>query len=373
MLNVENRVAVVGVGSTKIARHTERSLGDIALEAALAAIADAGLTLDDVDGYVGAPKAPNPSASHGDGFDEVSSRFMVDALGISPQWSMDLGGMAGGVVVAAAHALLAGACRYVVAVRALYNPVNGRNSESSGEVAAGVEQYTLPYGLGPGGGRFAHWLQRYMHDFGATREELFEIARLGRRNAQKNELAAWYGKGDLSLEDYMAARWISEPMCLFDADMPVTAAAAIVLTTADLASKHEYAAYLAAYANEANARRVFDLAGISPADIDVAQLYDGFSPMVWLWLEKLGLCGVGEAHRRAASGWLRVDGELPLNTFGGALGEGRLHGMGHLREGVLQAMHRCDDRQIPAVRHSLVQIGIPEQSWIFVFDSQPGR
>jgi acetyl-CoA acetyltransferase len=118
---------------------------------------------------------------------------------------------------------------------------------------------------------------------------------------------------------------------------------------------------------------VFGLAGISPSDIDVAQLYDGYSPMVWLWLEKLGFCGVGEAHRRAAGGWLRAGGELPLNTFGGALGEGRLHGMGHLREAVLQAMHRCGDRQIPAARHSLVQIGIPEQSWIFIFDSQPRR
>src|ERR1700685_27563 len=182
-----SEVAIVGVGYTPIARHSKRSLGSLAVDAALDAIKDAGLTRDKIDGYVGSPTAPNVSAAHHDGLDEVSSTYMVEALGLTePSWVMDVEGMATGMVVGAAHALMAGACHYVIAVRALYNPADRQYSRVLNDEAGGPAQFTLPYGIGPGGGRFALWLQRYMHEFGATRDALFEIARVARLHAQLN-------------------------------------------------------------------------------------------------------------------------------------------------------------------------------------------
>jgi acetyl-CoA acetyltransferase len=184
------QLAVIGVSSTPVERTTARSITDIAIEAVLSAVGDAGISLDRVDGYVGCPDAPNPTATHADGFDEISCRFMVAALGLqNASWYQDVEGMATGMVVAAAHALAAGTCTYVVGVRALYNPPGRRYSATEATHVAGPGQFKLPYGLGAAGGRFSLWLQRYMHEYGATREELFEIARVARENAQRNLLA----------------------------------------------------------------------------------------------------------------------------------------------------------------------------------------
>ncbi len=375
-MTARGQVAIVGVGYTRVVRHADRSLGSLAVEAAKDAIADAGLTRDQIDGYVGAPNAPNVSAAHIDGVDEVSAWFMAAALGLQePRWVMDVGGMATGMVAAAAQALASGTCRYVVAVRAHYNPPDRRYSEASQESAAGPAQFTLPYGIGPAGGRFAQWLQRYMHDYGATRESLYEVVRIAREHAQQHTVAYWHGKGALTLDEYLASRWICEPMCLYDCDMPVTAAGAVVLTTAERARDlRRHPAYLAGYAlvsERATAGRVYEAAGITPADVQVAQIYDGYSPLVFHWLEKLGFCGEGEAHQFVQGGRIVLGGSLPLNTFGGALGEGRLHGMGHLREAALQAMGRGGTRQVPGLSHSLVQVGIPERSWVLVLSAEP--
>jgi acetyl-CoA acetyltransferase len=361
------QLAVIGVSSTPIERATTRSITDIAIEAVLSAVSDAGIALDHVDGYVGCPDAPNPTAAHADGFDEISCRFMVATLGLQKaSWYQDVEGMATGMVAAAAHALAAGTCKYIVGVRALYNPRDRRYSATEATHVAGPQQFKIPYGLGAAGGRFALWLQRYMHDYGATREELFEIARNARENARRNPLAIWNGSPELTLEQYASSRYIYEPMCLYDADMPVSGAVAFVMTSAERAVHAPHAAYLASFAVN-DARRLFEGAEISPQDVQVAQLYDGFSLMVWDWLERLGFCRPGEAHAFTQNGRISRTGSLPLNTFGGALGEGRLHGAGHLREAVLQAMGRAEQRQIDDVRHSLVQVGVPERSWMLIF------
>jgi acetyl-CoA acetyltransferase len=355
------QLAVIGVSATPVERHATRSITEIALDAVFSALDDAAMTLDRIDGYVGCPDAPNPTAAHADGFDEVSCRFMVANLGLkNATWYQDVEGMSTGMMVAAAHALAAGTCSYVVGLRALYNPHDRRYSASDAARVAGPPQFKLPYGLGAAGGRFALSLQRYMHEYGATREQLFEVARIGRRNAQRNPLAIWNGAAELTLDQYLSARFIYEPMCLFDADMPVSGAVAFVMTTADRAAHAPHAAYLSAFAlNEP--RRLYEVAGVTPREIGVAQLYDGFSTMVWDWAERFGFCERGEAPVFVPSG------ALPLNTFGGALGEGRLHGAGHVREAALQAMGRAGARQIPGVSHSLVQVGVPERSWMLIF------
>ena len=369
MLPKHRVVAAVGVGSTAIARHSDISLGRLAVSAAVQAIADAGLRREDIDGYVGSPNAPNASAAHADGLDEVSSSFMATALGLkSAKWCVDVDGMATGMVVAAAQALISGTCKYVVAVRALYNPDDRKYSQLNVRTAGGSTQFTLPYGLGPGGGRFALMLGRYMHDFGATRTDLFEIIRMAHANAKLNPIAVARDRSELTLDQYLNARRIFEPMCLFDVDMPVTGAAAVVFTTADRARDlPNRPAYLVSYANRSNPKHIFDETGIRPTDVTVAQIYDGYSVMVWDSLELLGFCKRGEAFQFANGSRINLRGQLPLNTFGGSLGEGRLHGMGHLREAVLQVMGRAHERQVPNVEYSLVHVGIPERAWTLLF------
>jgi acetyl-CoA acetyltransferase len=364
------QLAVIGVSQTPVERKTSRSITELAIAAILDAVKDAGLTMRDIDGYVGCPDAPNPTAAHADGFDEISARHMVAALGIrEPAWFQDVEGMATGMIVAAAHALAAGTCTYIVGVRALYNPVDRTYSASDVARAAGPQQFKLPYGLGAAGGRFALWLQRYMHDYGATREDLYEIARAARENAQRNPLAVWHNAPSLKKDDYLAARWIYEPMCLYDADMPVSGAVAFVMTTADRAASVAHSAYLTSLAVN-DAARLLNAANVSVSDIQVAQLYDGFSLMVWDWLERIGFCQRGEGYRFLTSPPESTP-RVAINTFGGALGEGRLHGAGHVREAVLQAMGRAGTRQIANVEHSLVQVGVPERSWLLLFGPRP--
>lgn len=362
---IRNKTAIVGVGYTPVVRHADRPLGSIAVEAALAAIADAGLTRDDIDGYIGCPGAPNASAVHVDGVDEVSAGFMVAGLGLKePGYVADLSGLPSGPVVAGAQALTAGICNYVLIVRAMYNPTKVRYQQVTSSEVGGREQYSIPYGIGGGGGNHAQWLQRYMHDYGATREEMFTVVNTERSNAQLNPGAYWNGK-DIEIEDYMNARWIYEPMCIFDCDLPVTTAGAVVMTTAERARDLPHKpAYVSGFAHtQQRPNTIFEVSGVDRQDVPVAMLYDGFTPFIYQWLERLGYCGQGEAHHFVQNGRIAPGGEIPINTFGGQQGEGRLHGMGHLREGTMQVMGRCGPRQVAGAQHCLVALGFVSGSF----------
>jgi acetyl-CoA acetyltransferase len=360
--------AVVGVGGTEVVRRTDEPLLALAVRAAHEAVTDAGLELADIDGYVGSPVAPNASAVHQDGVDEVSAPLLTRALGLRASWTTDVAGMIGTAVATAALAVAHGVCRHALVVRAVYNPTRGRYSEVSARQVAGAEQFTLPYGIGPAGGRHAQWYSRYAHDWGATREDLYRVVALDRAHAQQNPVAYWRGK-PLSMAEYLAARWIAEPLCLYDCDIPVTSAVALVVTSARAAAGRPHAAYLHGFSQGSRPEAAFDMAAITPAEVDVSQIYDGFSPFAFLWLERLGFCAEGSAFRRLREGLGTVDSAMPINTFGGSLGEGRLHGMGHVREAVYQAMGRAAARQVPNVRFSLAHVGIPERSCTLIFGS----
>ncbi len=364
-------VAVVGVGSTPIERRGERNLLDLACDAALAAVADAGIGIEQIDGYAGTPYAPNPGLPSADGIDEVSGALVQSTLGFAPLWSVDLIAMSAATLVEAQHALLAGECSYVLVLRAIRDAPRPAAGESAVDGAPappayGREQFRVPYGLGPGAARHALWWARYMHEYGARRSDLYEVVAAGRRHARLNPLAIWRDR-DLSAEQYYAGKWVVEPISLYDCDMPVSAAAALVLTTRDRARDHEHVAHLVGTGSGARPERAFDAAGITPGDVQVAQLYDGFAPFVVLWLERLGFTDRGGAVDFVRDRRMTLDGKLPINTFGGSLGEGRLHGAGHVREAVLQAMGRAGDRQVADVRHSLSLVGVPENATALIF------
>jgi acetyl-CoA acetyltransferase len=209
--------------------------------------------------------------------------------------------------------------------------------------------------------------QRYLHLSGGRREAMAALAVNQRRNANMNERAYFRGT-PMTEEDYLNSRFIAEPLCLFDCDIPIEGCAAFVLTSAERARDlKQLPAYIAACAqNTATARpanisyilddymtcgatlagRLWRDSGLGPHDMGAAQLYDGFSPSTYYWLEAAGFCPQGEAHAFIQDGRIAIEGELPVNTFGGSLSEGRLHGMGHLAEAALQVTGRAGPRQV---------------------------
>lgn len=356
-----NQTAIVGVGATRMERRPQRSLAALAIDAALAAVEDAGLTPADIDGVAGTPMGVNLTNMHMDGVDEISSGYLAGALGLrNVRWMVDgTRGLSSEAVIESVHALLAGSCTAVLVMRAMYNPVGIRYAEQALVSAGGPLQFTAPYGANSGIVRAAMELHRYLHRTGATKRDLYQVAKTLRDHALLNPNAYWYGRTPLTEDEYLSARFIFEPMCLYDCDIPTTGAGAVVLTTAERARHLPHKpAYITAYATHAEGyREIYRKAKIGPKDVQVAQLYDGFLPFLWEWLETLQFCGPGEAFEFTRDGNITFGGALPLTTFGGSHGEGRLHGMGHIREAALQVMGRAGARQVPNVQHCMVTTG----------------
>jgi len=358
--------AIIGFGATEITRQPDDTIGSYAVRAVRAALESAGLDKDEVDGYVGAPGLASYATNHWDGADEVSAEYMVSSLGLRPRWSVDTSGLVLGMVAAARGALLTGACQYVVGVRALYYRSGAKYSSVSSREIGGSEQFTLPYGYGPGGARHAQWLSRYNALNGATREELFAIVKAGHEHARLNPRAYWRNS-TLTLDEYLESRWVVEPLCLYDCDIPVTGAAAFIMTTTSLARTRDVPfATVTSMSNGFHPRTALDDAGLTHRDIGVCQLYDGFACFPYFWYEALGFCAEGAAHRFIQDGAIELGGRIPTNTFGGSLGEGRLHGIGHLHEAYLQVTDQAGPRQVVNVEHGLVQVGAPDRSWVAV-------
>jgi acetyl-CoA acetyltransferase len=395
MFNANNEVAIVGVGQSTFGRRQERAIGALAVDASLAAIADAGLTVADIDGLSTYPDGAGPGVGPVPGISAAPLRWMVDGLGIEQlNWWAAGGGNISTAIGYAIQALATNSCNYVLVWRAMYQPRGGsfgsggggtRDASAAPREARKVSNgaaYSLPYGLGDAPTHFAPAYMRYMQMYGAERRHLATYAVTCRENANKNPQAVFYDQ-PMTFRDYMDCRMIADPLCLFDCDMPIDGAAAIVLTRADRARDLKQApAYVSAFGSsgydwrlrppeeweESTAanigRTLWASTDLRPADIDGAMLYDGFAPDIYWWLEGLGFCGRGEAFEWIQDGRIAIDGELPINTFGGQLSEGRLHGIGHWVEGVRQIQNRADDRpgdgarQIPNAENILVATGM---------------
>jgi acetyl-CoA acetyltransferase len=369
----QSKAAFISAGYSAIDRASQRGILDYAVEAAAEALAMAGIGRDEVDGYVGIGNSPNPGAIHADGFDRVSAYLMTEALGLGPlSWAADVSGFAVTMAATAAQAIASGECRCVLGVRAVYHRKDIVTAPEPEPLAAGRAQYALPFGAGPGGTRFALRARRYLELSGARREDLWHVVRAAREHARGNPVAV-FRDAPVSLGDYLAAPLTVDPLGLLDCDMPVCGAGAFVLVSAGLARERGLpAAYLRGWANWTNADAIFERSGVSRDDIQVCQLYDGYSPMIYEWLERLGWCEEHTAWKFVADGQTAPGGALPVNTFGGALGEGRLHGIGHLREGIVQVMGAAGDRQVDGARNCLVQVGPFDLSALAVLSREPG-
>jgi acetyl-CoA acetyltransferase len=357
-LHHRDRCAIVGIGATDFSRDSGRSDLTLATQAALAALDDAGLDAVDVDGIVRSD------------MDTVRHNDLADALGVRDltYWGeVGPGGVAPCAMIGqAVGAILSGQATTVLCFREL----NGRSGRRFGlsalaDTAVGgagsYDEFFAPHGLLTPGQIFALMARRHMIEFGTHPEELGRIALACRARANANPAAQMHGR-PLTLDDYLSARMISTPLRLYDFCLETDGACAIVVTSAARARDcrrppvlvravaqggppHpqpgiQFPVLMRASITELPARSVattlYRRAGLGPDDVDVAQLYDCFTITVLMQLEDWGFCEKGEGGPFAASGAIDLGGRLPINTGGGHLSEGYLHGMNHVLEGVRQ-------------------------------------
>jgi acetyl-CoA acetyltransferase len=389
-------VAIVGYAHSPVSRRSDTPLGVLTVETALAAIADAGLSKEQVDGFT--TGALFPSSGGGaleDGVHIVTSDWLVERLRVQPRWLAGFQGVGQipGAMILAANAIASGAADYVLVHRAMYNPPK-RYHENPLVAAAGPDQWTAPHGLWGPPAQMALAYNEYMQRYGATREAMAEVVVEARRNGSQIPWSHWYGK-PLTVEEYMSSPMVADPISVLDCDIPVSGVGAFVLTGGARArdSRHR-PVYVAGYAQgrwrssnsldfwtlddiyeggAVTAGRLWESSGLKPDDVGLPQVYDGFSPMVYFWLETLGYCPVGEAHRFVAEGGIRTNGGLPALSGGGALGNGRMHGVPQTLECYLQLAGRAGDRQIDGIDVALACQSTPNFGGVVAYSTVPPR
>lgn len=381
----ERQAIVSGIGQSQVGRRLLRDGLDLTVEAALAAIADAGLTPAQVDGLASYPghMALLPQ------FSGPGTPTVQDALRLELGWHH--GGSEGpaqlSAFVAACLAIAGGLARHVL----VYRTVTEASAHASGFArskgridgerpwvprAAGDMAWLQPFGAVSAANWLAMYAQRHMHEFGTAREQMAQIALNGRRNAQRNPNAIY--RDPLTLDDYLAARMVTTPFCLFDCDALTDGSTAVVVSHRDYAPDAPRPAVhvdavgtairgrpswdqwddLTTFACRDAATQMWGRTNLSPDDVDVAQLYDGFSFLAMAWLEALGFCGKGESGPFVEDGSaIALDGVVPLNTAGGQLSAGRLHGYGLLHEAVVQLRGDAGERQVTGAGVAVVAAG----------------
>lgn len=372
---LSDKTAIVGIGHTEYSRDSGRSELTLACEAISAAITDAGLTPADIDGIT------KYTMDNNDPID-IARNLGIPELRYAGEVNYGGGGGPVGTILQAAMAVATGQAKAVVAFRAM-NERSGRGTPrfgqaSSAEGAAGLHSYLSPYGLFSPAQMVALAARRHMHLYGTESRHFGEIAVTCRHHANLNPDAMMYGR-PMTIEDHQQSRMIASPLHLLDCCLETDGGAAVVITTADrardMAKPPVYISGIGFGAGHWNhrsivkdmdsvhsestviAKHVFRDAGITHKDIDVLFIYDHFTPLVLMAIEDYGFCKRGEGKDFVMNGRLRwPDGELPMNTSGGNLSEGYMHGMQNTIEAVrqLRGVARC---QVKNARHAFVSAG----------------
>jgi acetyl-CoA acetyltransferase len=366
---LERRAAITGIGQSEIGRRLQRDPLELTLDACLAAIEDAGLRREDIDGIATYPGA----GVGGGGFSGAGVSEVQDALRLELDWFAGGPESPGqlGSVINACLAVAAGVARHVLCFRTVWESTaqkGGRRAgigAGPGFRASGFLQWNLPFGAASAANWIAMFAQRHFHEFGTTRDQLGQIALNARKNAARNPQAIY--REPMTLDDYLGARMISTPFGLYDCDVPVDGSTALIVSNVEAArdlrkpvirveavgaALHGRPSWdqfddLTTMALRDAAAMLWTRTDLRPADVDVAELYDGFSFIALAWLEALGFCGKGEGGPFVAGGErIALDGEIPLNTQGGQLSAGRLHGYGLLHEAVVQLRGEGGERQV---------------------------
>jgi acetyl-CoA acetyltransferase len=376
-MTLSGKAAIVGIGATEFSKDSGRSELRLAAEAVRAAITDAGLTPADVDGLVTFTQDTNTEAA-------VAREVGIPSLKFFSRIHYG-GGAACATVQQAAMAVATGVADVVVCYRAF----NERSGQRFGQVMTGLAgaptssgvdaSWSYPMGLGTPAAWVAMIARRYMHVYGATSEDFGRVAVADRRHAATNPNAFFYGK-PITLEEHQASRWIAEPLHLLDCCQESDGGVAVVVTSAERARDLPQPPVLINGAAQGSgtdqfvmtsyyrdgltglpemgivASQLWAQSGVGPSDIDVAVLYDHFTPFVLIQLEELGFCARGEARDFIADGALELDGRLPINPNGGQLGEAYIHGMNGIAEGARQIRGSAVN-QVAGASHVLVTAG----------------
>ncbi len=373
---LERRAALTGIGQSQIGRRLGRDPLALTLDACLAAIEDAGLSRDDIDGLSTYPGAFSASP----GFSGAGVTEVHDALRLELDWwsgGLETSGQLGSVINACL-AVATGLARHVLCFRSVWEAsaqgsggrapigVSGGGAEAAGPRLSGAMEFSIPFRAYSAACWVAMYAQRHFHEYGTTREQLAWIALNARRNAAGNPRALY--REPLSLDDYFAARMITTPFCLYDCDVPVDGATAVIVSRLEeardlrrpplrveavgsaLRGRPSWDQFddLTTMALRDASRMLWERTDLRPGDVQVAELYDGFSFIALAWLEALGFCRKGEGGPFVEGGKrIALDGQIPLNTHGGQLSAGRLHGYGFLHEACLQLWGEGGARQVP--------------------------
>jgi acetyl-CoA acetyltransferase len=365
---LERRACVSGIGQSAVARRLDQGPLEITLDACLAAIDDAGLTVKDIDGLSTYPGLQNMQR----GFSGAGAYEVIDALRLSVGWydsGIETSGQLGSVIKAV-MAVSMGLANHVLCFRSVWEGSaqgrGGRAGIGTGSRRIGGDlQWRIPYGAASAAVWIAMFAQKHFHRYGTTREQMAWIALNARRNAEVNPQAVY--RTPMTLDDYFNARMISAPFCLFDCDVPCDGGTAFIISRIDRArdlrkpplrfeavgtalrgrpSWDQFDDLTTMPARDAGAQ-LWSRTDLKPSDVDIAQLYDGFSFLTMCWLEAMGLCPVGESGRFIEGGKnIAREGRLPLNTHGGQLSAGRLHGYGFLHEACVQLWGEGGERQV---------------------------
>ncbi len=387
-MTLKDQTAIVGVGATpyyKRGQSLPQTQTSMACKAILAALDDAGLSVKDLDGFAIYSSSCDPA--------QIGAILGVPEIRFAATLTSGGGGSAGslGLAAAAVHSGMADVCVSLMTLQQADRRLGGTQVDGGGGDGGGGGN---PYGAGgippsiafmagsglmSPGHSFSILTQRHMHQYGTKREHLAEVVINQRINAMNRPTAM--KRDPLTIDDYFNARMISDPLCLLDYTLETDGAVAVITTSAKRAqSLKQKPVYIMASANGGMgrwgsaiftyfqmpeeyfassghrpvAKRVFEMAGVTPADVDVALLYDHFSPLVIMQLEDYGFCGIGEGGPFVAEGNIRYGtGAIPVNTHGGHLSEAYIIGMTHVKEAVEQlrgtAINQVKDAEIALV------------------------
>jgi acetyl-CoA acetyltransferase len=362
---LRDKACVVGIGETPYSRGKGSGMSQLALQlkAAVAAIEDAGLTPKQIDGIM-----PFPNLGTAEGF---AANLGVENLRFAA--TLNVGGAAPCASLrTAAMAVASGSAEYVL-VPAGWNGYSGsRARETVADEVMSIpggtiaRDFYMPYGLASPPQWYALMARRHMHEFGTTQEQLGCIALAMRKHAQLNENAVMHGK-EMTLDDYLGSPVITDPYRLFDCCLETDGAAAMIVTSAERAAdlKKQPVYIMGAASGQPYpaddiigredifrtgltiaAEEAYRMAGVMPADVDFAEIYDCFTFEVLQQIEESGFCARGEGGAFVEDGRIELGGELPVNTHGGLLSEAHVLGMNPTVEAVRQLRGEAGARQV---------------------------
>lgn len=369
MNSLRGKVAIVGAADTEVGKLPHTSATDLCVEAALRALADAGIDKDQVDGLVTCNSMTEPYMYH--------AEAIAEYLQIFPSYCVTAnagGGTTFSVLQNAAMAILAGVCKTVLITMAdCLRTGLTREQAMTLQSSTGHPQFEIPYGPTVPA-YYALIARAHMDRYGTTAEQLAAVAVSGRTYAAMNPQAQM--REPISIEDVLNSRMIADPLHLLDCSLVSDGGAAVVLTSAvgakDFPNRpvyvlgigeghgHEHISQARSLTTSAaleSGQRAYKMAGMGPADIDVAQIYDCFTPVVLIELEDLGFCNKGEAGAFVASGETALGGALPMNTNGGLLSychPGNPGSLFALTEAVAQLRGASGIRQVKGAETALV-------------------